>query len=79
MEAAAGTVRAAETGGEGMKDKSSELLRDMLVLGCFAEGTKNMTSTEIKFLLVPFFGLDAVEKAAKELVETVRSKTGVKG
>lgn len=78
MEAAGGAGGAPGNGVEGMKDRASELLRDMLILGCFAEGTKNLTPTEIKFLLVPFFGLDAVEKATKELVETVRSKTGVK-
>jgi hypothetical protein len=39
-----------------------DLCVQMLQLGAFAEGTGNMRASEIKALLVPFFGAERVDR-----------------
>lgn len=44
-----------------------ELCERMLRLGGFADGTKDMKSSEIKKLLEPFFGKELIEKSVKSI------------
>ena len=50
-----------------VESEKEKLCRQMLILGVFADGTKNMVAKDIKALLYPFFGKEFVEQVAKGL------------